>query len=185
VRATRAAVNAIAELGDDATLVELRAAATEASRKVCAEYEAWTAAEGHRQTCENTVERVFYGDDAREAVRQVLEKLPIGVTRSKMETPDAALAPLRASAEAAAQADDYLSHVNSYIEELGNESTGEWDLGSLVERHDLATKLKFKLRPCLSHELLEEALDKDEAHTMSSRTGLMKVTPAKNRNCRS
>jgi hypothetical protein len=77
---------------------------------------------------------------------------------------DATLAPFRAAARAAADADRYLEHVANHIEELGNEQTGEWDLGNWFERYRFAAKLKAKLRPLLIQKLLEETLDVDEAH---------------------
>jgi hypothetical protein len=164
-RAMRAAADAIAQLGEDPPLVKIRAAAVESGNKVRAEYEAWKAGENHRQACEEMVKWVFDGDDAREAVRQALAKLPVGTTRAKMENArDAALAPFRAAARAASDADRYLQHVGSHIEELGNEETGEWDLGDYSERYSLATKFKARLRPLLIQKLIEETLDIDEAH---------------------
>jgi hypothetical protein len=49
-RAMRAAARAIAQLSDEAPLVEIRAAAVEAGNKVRAEYEAWKAGEDHRHS---------------------------------------------------------------------------------------------------------------------------------------
>jgi hypothetical protein len=159
-----AAADAIAQLGEDPPLAKIRAAAVEAANKVRAEYEAWKAGEDHRQACEQMVQWVFDGDDAREAVRQALEKLPVGATHAKMENArDAALAPFRAAVRAAADADQYLRHVQDYIEELGNEDTGEWDLGGWSERYGLAKKLKIKLRPALIRKLSAEALDESDA----------------------
>ena len=164
-RAMRAAADAIAQLGEDPPLASIRAAAVEAGDKVRAEYEAWKAGEDHRRACEQMAQWVFDGDDAREAVRQALGKLPVGTIRAKMENArDAALAPFRAATKAAADADRYLQHVTNHIEELGNEDTGEWDLGDWSERYDLAAKLRAKLRPVLIQKLLEEPLDVDEAH---------------------
>jgi hypothetical protein len=161
----RAAADAIAQVGDEAPLAEIRAAAVEAGNKVRAEYEAWKAGEDHRKACEQIVQWVFDGDDAREAVRQALEKLPVGTTRAKMESArDAALAPFRAAKKAAVDADLYLLHVANHIEKLGNEETGDWELGNWSERCDLAAKLKAKLRPLLIQKLVEETLDIDEAH---------------------
>lgn len=161
----RAAADGIAQLGSGAPLAEVRAAAVEAGKKVCAEYEAWKATEDYRRSCELMVQCVFDGDDAREAVRQALEKLPVGATRAKMENArDAALAPFRAAKKAAADADLYLLHVSSYIEELGNEETGEWELGEWSERYHLAAKLRPKLRPLLIQKLLEETMDVHEAN---------------------
>jgi len=164
-RAMRAATDAIAQLGDEAPLAEIRAAAVEAGNKVRAEYEAWKAGEDHRQACEQMAQWVCDGDEVREAVRQALEKLPVGVTRAKMENArDAALAPFRAATKAATDADRYLQRVSEYIEVVGNEETGEWDLGDWFKRYPLAEKLKAKLRPVLIQELLEETMDVDEAH---------------------
>jgi hypothetical protein len=164
-RAIRAAADATAQLGDQAPLSEIRATAVEAGNKVRTEYEAWKVGEDHRQACEWMVKCVFDGDDAREAVRQALEKLPVVTTRAKMEsTRDAALTPFRAAAKAAADADRYLQHIANHIEKLGNEETGEWDLGNFFERYRLAEKLKAKLRPLLVQKLTKETLDMDEAH---------------------
>jgi excisionase family DNA binding protein len=164
-RAMRAAADAIAQFGDDAPLVKIRATAVEASNKVRAEYEVWKAGEDHRQACEQMVRWVCDGDDAREAVRQALKRLSVGTTRAKMESArDAALAPFRAATKAAADADLYLLHVAHYIEKLGNEETGDWELGNWSERHDFAAELRAKLRPVLIQELLEETMDVDEAH---------------------
>jgi hypothetical protein len=163
--AMRAAADAIAQLGEDPPLAKIRAAAVEAANRVRAEYEAFKAGEDHRQACELMVHCVFDGDDARETVRQALEKLPVGATRAKMENArDTALAPFRAAKKAAADADRYLQHAADYIEELGNEDTGEWNLGSWSERYELAKKLKIKLRPELIRKLSEEPMDKNEAY---------------------
>ena len=164
-RAMRAAASAIVQLGDEAPLAEIRATAVEAGNKVRAEYEAWKANEDHRQACEQMVRWVCDGDDVREAVRQALERLSVGTPRAKMESArDAALAPFRAATKAAGDADLYLLHVANHIHKLGNEETGEWELGDWFERHRLAEKLKGKLRPVLIQKLLEEKLDVDEAH---------------------
>jgi hypothetical protein len=163
-RAIRAAADAIAQLGEDPPLATIRAAAVQAGDKVRAEYETWKASEDHRAECERMVEWVFDGDDASEAVRQALEKLPVGTTRAMMESArDAALAPFRAAAKATKDADQYLYHVREYIEELGNEDNGDWDLGARWQRYDLAEKLKVRLRPVLIRELSREPMDKDEA----------------------
>jgi hypothetical protein len=166
-RAMRAAADAIAQLGEDPPPVKIRVAAVEAGNKVRTEYETWKAGEDHRQACEEVVKWVFDGDDAREAVRQALEKLPVGATRAKMETArDAVLAPFRAAARAPLDAERYLQHVANYIEKLGNEETGEWELGDWSERYDLATRLKTKLRPLLIQKLLEGTLNVDGSHKM-------------------
>lgn len=162
-RAMQAAANAIAPLGNDASLAEIRAAAALASSKICAEYGTRKGAEDHRRTCEQMAQLTFEGDDARAAVRQALEKLPVGATHTEMQKArDAALAPFRAAKRAAADADRFLQHVSDYIEELGNERTGEWELGNWSKRYDLAAKLKSKLRPLLIQELSKGTLDADE-----------------------
>jgi hypothetical protein len=63
-------------------------------------------------------------------------------TRSKMEKVcDAALAPFRTARKAAEDADRYLQHVPNHIEELGNEETGDWELGpSLQPRGETETQ---------------------------------------------
>lgn len=164
-RVIHAAADAIAQLGDEAPLAEIRAAAVEAGKKVRAEYEVWKTAEDHRLACEQMAQWTFEGDDAREAVRQALEKLPVGAPRAKMENVrDAALAPFRAAKKVPADADRYLEHVSNYIEELGNEETGDWELGDGLERYQIAAKLKPKLRPLLIQKLLKDTLDEDLAH---------------------
>lgn len=121
--------------------------------------------EDHRRACECMVQGIFDGDDAREAVRQALETLRSGATRTKMENArDGALAPFRAATKADADADRYLQHVFIYIEELGNEETGEWDLGDWSERYQLAAKLKTKLKPRLIKKLIEDNLQMDDAN---------------------
>lgn len=164
-RAMRAAADAVAQLGDEAPLAKIRAAAVEAGNQVRAEYEGWKAGDDHRQSCEQMVKWVFEGDDAREAVRQALENLPVGATRAKMENArDIALGPFRAATKAAKDAELYLKHVANHIEKLGNEETGEWELGDWFERHRLAEKLTAKLRPVLVQKLTKEMLDMHEAH---------------------
>ena len=163
-RVMRAASDAIAQLGSETSLAEVRATAVAAGNKVCAEYGTWKAAEDHHKACEQMAQWTFESDDARDAVRQALEKLPVGSPRAKMEhARDAALAPFRATKKAATDANLYLLHVSGYIEKLGDEETGEWDLGDWSERHRLAEKLKAKLRPVLIQKLLKETLDADEA----------------------
>ena len=165
IRAQAAAADAIAPLGEDVPLATIRAAAVEAGNKVGAEYEAWKAGEYHHKACEQMVQSVFDGDDAREAIRQALENLAVGTTWAKMEKArDAALIPFRAVKEIAADADRYPQHMADYIEQLGNDETGEWELGDWFERRRLAQELRVKLRPLLIQKLLAETLDMDEAH---------------------
>jgi hypothetical protein len=164
-RAMRAAAEAIAQLGNEASIPEIRAAAIEAGNKVCAEYEVWKAGDDHLRASNKMVEWVLDGDNAREAVREALKKLPVGASRAQMENVrDAALAPFRAANRAAEDADGYLQHVAIYIEEVGNEETGDWDLGNCFERSLLATELKGKLRTALIQKLLKETLDLVEGH---------------------
>jgi len=91
--------------------------------------------------------------------------LSVGATRAKMENArEAALAPFRAAKKAATDADRYLQHVSEYIEVLGNEETGEWELGAWSDRYELAKKLKIKLHPALIRKLSDEPMDENEAH---------------------
>jgi excisionase family DNA binding protein len=164
-RAIRAAADAIKQVRPDGTFAEIRAAATEAGRRVRADYERQKAKEEHRQACEQMVACVLRGEDARAAVRKAIERLPVGASHSEMAMArDAALAPFGAAAEAEQTADRYLEHVREYAEELGNEETGEWDLGGLLERAKLAEKLAKEIRPRLIRELVAEpAMDEEEA----------------------
>ena len=158
-RAMRAAGEAVAQLGGNAPLAEVRAAAVEAGKKVCAEYEAWKASEDHRRACEDIVQWVFDGEEARDSVRQALEKLQVGTPRHRMEAEkEAALAPFRAAKKAAADADRYLQHISEYVSKLGSEETGGWDLGDWFERYQLTEELKVKLRPLLIQKLSESIL---------------------------
>jgi len=161
----RASAESITRLGSDATLAEIQAEAIGASRKICSEYVAWKAAEDHRRSCELMAQWTNEGDEAREAVRQALEKLPVGCARAKLEAArDAALAPFRAARTAAAEADFHLHRISSYIEELGNEESGEWDLGNWFERQKLTEKLKSKLRQPLVQKFLERKLSPDDVN---------------------
>lgn len=163
-RAMRAAADAIAQLGYETPLTEIRAAAVQAGNEVRGEYETWKSSQDHRLACEQMVQWVYDGDDVREAVRQVLEKLPVGATRAKMENArDAALAPFRAAKKAATDADRHLLHVHGYIEQLGDEDAEEWELGEWSERYELAKRLTIKLRPILTRWLTDEPLDDSQA----------------------
>jgi uncharacterized protein YbdZ (MbtH family) len=101
IRARQAAADAIRQLGNDAPFSEIRALAIQAGKRVAQEYK-------HHQACERVVSGVWLphgtaSDDqaAREAVRQALEKLPVGSSQAEMEkVRDAALASsIRAEAE--------------------------------------------------------------------------------------
>ena len=165
MRVIHAATDAIASLEKDAPLAEIRVCAVEAGNKVRAEYDVWKAGEDHRQACEHLVRSVFDGEDQREAVRRGLEKLPVGASRAKMEsTRDGALAPYKAAAKAVANADRYLQHMSVYIEQLGNEETGEWELGDWSDRYKLAGRLSAQLRPLLIQKLIETNMDQDESN---------------------
>lgn len=169
-RAMIAAADAIAQLGDDAPLVKIRATAIEAANKVRGEYEDWRAREDHRRTCKHIVDSTWaIGESSEEreaslrAVREALNKLPVGCSRTELENAkDRALTPFRARAAAAEIADRYLGHVGAYIEELSDKREGEWDLGGLLERQQLADKLRKKIRPRLQHRLLRNEFDQDE-----------------------
>jgi hypothetical protein len=97
------------------------------------------------------------------AVQQALDKMPVGCSRTELEkAKDRALLPFRARVAAGEIADHYLRHVGEYIEELGNEREGDWDLGGLLERQRLTDKLQKKIRPRLLRRLLSNEFDEDE-----------------------
>jgi hypothetical protein len=81
VRVVHAAANGIAQLGSGAPLAEVRAAAVEAGKKVCAEYEEWKATEDRRRSCELMVQCVFDGDDARSGSAGIGEAASRSYTR--------------------------------------------------------------------------------------------------------
>lgn len=85
IRARHAAADAIRQLGNDASFSEIRTVAIQAGKRVVQEYR-------HHQACERVVSGVWLphgtaSDDqvAREAVRQALEKLPVGSSQAEME----------------------------------------------------------------------------------------------------
>ena len=116
-----------------------------------------------------TYPRAGGGDGGREAVLQALEKLPAGTTRAEIENARyRALAPFPAAKKAGADADLYISYVSGYIKELGNEESGEWDLGNWFNRRDLAAKLKSNLRPLMIQKLVDKSMD-TSAHSSDPR----------------
>ena len=124
-----------------------------------------------------TYPRAGGGDGGREAVLQALEKLPAGTTRAEIENARyRALAPFPAAKKAGADADLYISYVSGYIKELGNEESGEWDLGNWFNRRDLAAKLKSNLRPLMIQKLVDKTMD--TRYTISLRTGLRAARPS-------
>lgn len=162
IKAQRAAADAIRQLAPDAALAEVRAAAIEAGNRVAADYECWKAQDDHRRACEQVVEWIFDGDEARAAVRKALEKLPLGASHSEMEkTRDTALRPFEAREKAERDADRYLPHVAAYIEELGAPD-GEWDLGDWSQRRKLTDRLKRKIKIRLVAALLACEIEDDE-----------------------
>jgi hypothetical protein len=165
-RAMQAARHAIAKLGPDASLPEMRAAATQAAKDIAREYE-------HRESCRRLADSVFLptgtlADDraAQQAVKDALDKLPVGASQTELEKArDAVLAPLRASSQAAAQADQCLAHVSTYIEQLAAEDQGgELGLGDFSVRYQLAQELKQQLRPILIEKLKQRLLNQRQAH---------------------
>jgi excisionase family DNA binding protein len=161
--AMRAASEAVAKLSPDCSFAEIRAVCADAGEQVRLKYERRRAEEAHQRACALIVEWVFDGEEARAAVRDALRALPVGATSTDLEKArDKALSPFRAAKKAASDADSFLSHVQTYIEKLGNEATGEWDLGTWSERWDLAEKIKKEIRPKLIRALLRGELADDE-----------------------
>jgi hypothetical protein len=124
---------AVGNLGDDASLAQIRAAAAHVVNDVREEYERFGAEEEHKQACQRMVDLVvWYGEQneaAKLAVKEALDKLPVGCVQQQMyRARDRALAPFQTAQKAAADADRYLDHVRAYIEEVGG-SDGDYDLG--------------------------------------------------------
>ncbi|MBZ5644561.1 MAG: helix-turn-helix domain-containing protein [Acidobacteriia bacterium] len=168
LRAIRTASEDISRLRSDATIGEIRAASITAGRRIASEYL-------HQGEVRRIVESVFLSqpladqERARHSVKEAIDRLPIGSTRSQMEqTREGVLAPYKAAEEAASvqaqasrQADFYLLHVNSCLEKIALSR----NLGDFSRRQQLAKELKEEIRPILVEEILEEPLSLDEAQT--------------------
>jgi len=170
VRYSAAADVAIRALPPDAPVSQVRAAARAEARKLAAEFERSQAEERHRQACESIVQRTYLlrGTQeqeaaARQAVKTALGKVPVGASEAELlGARVAALAPFEAKIKAAADADRYLPHVRRYVEKLGNEQHGEWDLGNVIERLRLTEKLQKKIRPLLMQTILAGDVEDQE-----------------------
>lgn len=180
-RAMRAAADAIAQLESNAPLAKIRATTIEAGNRIRAEYEAWRAAEDHRQVCQRLVDSVFLPEGtlhdagaARRAVKEALAKVPVGANRTELETTrDATLAPFRAAiaerqatARATSDADRYLAHVGDYIERLNTLEHGPGHLDGYSERRCLAEQIATEIRPALIERLGQGPLDQHQAHQL-------------------
>lgn len=173
LKAMRAASQTIRDLGDRATSEEIRAAALQAGRQVAKEYE-------HRALCQTFAASVSLRhtpgaiEKAREAVKAALGRLPIGANCVEMSrVRDQVLAPFRAAddaagveAKAAANAEFYLVHVDSYLEKLALDSRRKSSVGDFFERRKLAQELKAEIRPILVEDFLEEPLGLNEAYKL-------------------
>lgn len=182
IRAMQAAREAIAKLPADVSLAEMRAAAIEAGDRVRAEYEASKAAEQQRQTCQRLADSVYFLDGTlaedqagRKAVKEALDKLPVGASRAELEqVKNAALEPFRAAiaerqaaASVAAQVEQHLSHVGAYLEELAaNDESGVLGLGDFSARYEHTHELKERLRPVLVEKLKGQPLNQAQAHKL-------------------
>ena len=165
--AMRAARDAIVQLGNDATLAEMRATAIEAAREVARQYHDW-------DTKRAIVASIFLQmpveqERARQNVRAALEKVLAGTGRAEMERiRDEIMVPFkaaeetaRAQARAASQADLYLLHLDSYLETIA----ADRGLRDFSERYQVAQDLKKEIRPILIEEILAEPFSLDEAYT--------------------
>jgi len=163
IRAARNATVAISQLSGDADILEIRQAARHAIGEIRSEYDAHVAADSHRRACDEIIQWVFDGDEARAAVRAALEELPVGSEYSEMrKVRDAALEPFRAKERANREAESHLHYVREYVDEIGNESDGEWDLGNFADRYKLAEQLKPRVRAKLATKFLRDEFDRDE-----------------------
>jgi excisionase family DNA binding protein len=170
VRALSAAADAVAQLEEGVPLERIRAAAIAAGNKVRNEYEASRTVEQHRRTCKQILDSTWgIGEISEEretslhAVQEALDKLPVGCTRFELEkAKDRALGPFRARVFAAELAVKYLPHVDAYVEELGNDQEGEFDLGSFFDRRRLAENIQKKIRPRLLRCFLNNEFDDDD-----------------------
>ena len=171
LRAIQTARPAIAALGDDATVHEMRAAAAIAGQEVAAEC---ADAEAKRMT----VASVFLPntsseqENARHAVRAALEELPVGCSRAQLErVRDEALVPFKAADEharahtlAERDANLYLLHVDSFLARIPSDRYSNRNLASSYGRYQLAQELKKEFRPILIEEILSETLTVEDAH---------------------
>ena len=165
----RKAINALAS---DSSLAEIRAVSTQAVKSVAHQYHQQQAEKEHRESIQSVLGWVS-GDEAKDAVRQALEKLPVACGGAQMErAKDAVLAPIREKervadearrkeAQAAFDADRHLWRVGEYIETM--HASGDYDLGSFWDRIQLAERIKRKTRPALIQALLCDELDADAA----------------------
>lgn len=170
IRYRASADAAIRSLSADVPISQVRAAAQGEARKLAAEYECGEAQERHARACERIVQGSFLSGGIREeqaaatqAVKAALGKLPVGTSQTEMcGVRDAALVPFQAKIRAAEDADRYLAHVREYVEELGNEERGEWDLGDAIERSRFAERLRKRIRPSLVQAILSTDVQDEE-----------------------
>jgi hypothetical protein len=145
-------------------LTEIREAVRKTVTTVRAEYESQEALARHRSNVEQISGLVLEGAEARKAVRAALEKLPVSSKYSDLiSAREMALVPYRAAERAHREAGSYLRFVHEYIEEIGNESEGEWNLGSAIERFQLAEKIKPTIQVELAKRLLTDNFSTDES----------------------
>lgn len=165
LRAVQAATDAIAQLRNEATSEEMRAVAIQAGKQVAKEYE-------HGEACRWLMDSIVLPGGtvadyraAQQAVKDGLDKLPVGASQVELEkSRETTLAPFRAAARAAAQAEQHLAHINKYLERLATEDKGGvLALGDFFARHKLAQDLQQRLRPVLTEKLKQQPLSEAQA----------------------
>ncbi len=170
-RAIVAATEAVQPLPVDAPISVVRAAATEAGKKVAAECRQAEAAAQHQRDSENTVGWVSLPgatdeqlQAAQRAVRESVEKLPVGCGSGAIRAArEKALIPFQRQIEAVRQANwalNVLSFVGDSLKQL--QADGDWFFESDAERYELEKKMRKKLAPELAQEFLTGSLDPED-----------------------
>jgi hypothetical protein len=174
-RAWQAAAAAIGKLQAEASIGEMKTAASQAVQPMIREYQ-------HQQACQRTAAWVYVSgaswseqEEAKEAVREALAALPIGATQKQLEkAKQCALAPFQATVaereekerleseqqskrrNAEWTAGLHLDHIARYLQQ-------EYDFdGGYLEMWQEGQRLRAIIKPALVEELLEEDMDAEE-----------------------
>lgn len=169
-----AAVAAVRRGREDASYSEMEAAAEQAVQPMIREYE-------YRKACQRLVGRIYIADatpeeleEAKDAVRQALEALPVGASPKHLErAEETALAPYRASVTARKEnvrlesekqarrrsaewkVDLQLDHIARYLEQEYKFDGGCWEMRREADR----------LRPLIREALIEQLLKNSDMST--------------------